>query len=772
MILLAYAATTVALLWICNRSVQPLSRIAAGLIFLLPFCFTGYALLTDRVYAPIDIPYASEPLLPMRERAGLGGSYNGHLSDIASQMIPWRKAVQVALRHGEWPIHNPFILSGDILAAAAQPAAYSPFTLIACLLPVAKSMTYTAAMLFFIAALSAFLFARDLGCREAAALIAAAGWMYSTDLTFFTLWPLGFSWAFLPIVLLGVRRVVRTPGWRSFALLTAALTLMLLAGHPETALHVVFLGCLYAVFEIASHGRQLIRAALTGASAGALTLMLCAVYVLPILEAVPQTQEKLTRADYAREPRGASARELAARVATDAFPFLWQRQWRNGAYVPDDSTAAGGIVLALAIYAIWRVRSPQTWFFAGMAIFCVLAHAEWRPIARGLQKLPLFDVSINGRLSFGGAFALSLLAAIGVEEILRREGDRAAAVTAAIVLMALSAGTLLIVRANLVAPNIDDWGDFKLFAEIAGLAVTTGLLLLNRPAAWILAAILLQRFIGDSGNYRTFPARAAYPPVPIFEPLKTIRGPFRVAGVGMSFVPGASALYELEDVRGYEAMTLMRYSETYRLWCVPQPVFFNRVDDLSRPFLSFLNVRYAITPANYLPPPGWRIAAVQRGARLLENTLVLPRAFVPARVRSYTIDWQALNDMTFEKDFGQRAWIRAPISLADAGNGPGRVSVARRHYGYEITADMQKGGWVVVSEAAWNGWRAWIDGKRAEVQLANTAFLSVFVPAGHHRVKLVDKPESFVAGRAITIATIAAIVIGVLLRKLRKPLLQ
>jgi membrane protein YfhO len=772
MILLAYAATALALLWICNRYVQPVSRIAAGLIFLLPFCFTGYAVLTDRVYAPIDIPYASEPLLPMREPIGLSGSYNGHLSDIASQMIPWRNAVRVALSHGQWPIHNPFILSGDILAAAAQPAAYSPFTLIACLLPVAKSMTYTAAMLFFVAAFGAFLFARDLGCREAAALIAAGGWMYSTDLTFFTLWPLGFSWAFLPIVLLGVRRVVRTPGLRSFALLTAALTLMLLAGHPETALHVVFLGIVYALFEMASHRRQLIRGALTGVAAGVLTILLCAVYVLPILEAVPQTQENATRAGYAREPRGASTRELAARVATDVFPFLWQRQWKSGAYVPDDSTAVGGIVLALAIYAIWRVRSSQTWFFAGMAIFCVLAHAEWRPVARTLQKLPLFDVSINGRLSFGGACALALLAAMGVEEILRRGGDRSAAVTAAIVLIVLSAGTLLIVRANPVAPNIDEWGDFRLFAEIAGLAVVTGLLLLNRPAAWILAAILVQRFISDSGTYRTFPARAAYPPVPIFQPLQAVREPFRVVGAGMSFVPGMSALYQLEDVRGYEAMTLLRYAETYRLWCVPQPVFFNRVDDLSRPFLSFLNVRYAITPSNYVPPPGWRIAAVQRGAHLLENTRVLPRAFVPARVTSYAIDWQALNDMTFEKDFGARAWIRGPLPSGETENGPGRLSIKRRHSGYDIAADMERDGWVVVSEAAWKGWRASIDGTRATVQLANTAFLAVFVPAGHHQVKFVYKPESFVAGRAITIATIAAIAIGALLRKFRKLLLQ
>ncbi len=72
---------------------------------------------------------------------GIGQPRNGILSDVANQMIPWRKAVQWSFAHHQAPLWNPFILSGDILAAAAQPAAYSPFTWIACLLPVANSFT-------------------------------------------------------------------------------------------------------------------------------------------------------------------------------------------------------------------------------------------------------------------------------------------------------------------------------------------------------------------------------------------------------------------------------------------------------------------------------------------------------------------------------------------------------------------------------------------------------------------------------------------------------
>src|SRR5436309_833668 len=129
--------------------------------------FTGRALLTGGVYAPVDLPYVTEPLREMREALGVPRPRNGILSDLYAQMIPWRKALQFSYAHGRWPLWNPFILSGTVLAAAAQPAAYSPFTLLACLLPVPAGLTFSAAIAFFLAGLGAYLFARELGCRAA-----------------------------------------------------------------------------------------------------------------------------------------------------------------------------------------------------------------------------------------------------------------------------------------------------------------------------------------------------------------------------------------------------------------------------------------------------------------------------------------------------------------------------------------------------------------------------------------------------------------------------
>ena len=89
--------------------------------------------------------------------------------------------------------------------------------------------------------------------------------------------------------------------------------------------------------------------------------------------------------------------------------------------------------------------------------------------------------------------------------------------------------------------------------------------------------------------------------------------PFRVAGRKHAFIPGTAALYELEDVRGYEALTLQRYFDTYGAWCVHQPVWFNRVDDLSRPMLDLLNVRFAVASDKLDPPEWWREVVMHTG---------------------------------------------------------------------------------------------------------------------------------------------------------------
>jgi hypothetical protein len=758
MALALYTIVAAALLYASHRFVRPLSLVAAAVLFLLPFVFTGRALLTSRVYGPVDLPYTSQPLNWMKEEYSIGAMHNALLSDIYGQMIPWRKAVQWSFAHGEWPLWNPFILSGDILAASGQPAPYSPFTLLALLLPVPLGLTFSAAIAHFLAALGAYLFARAIDCRESASLVTAAGWTCATSVVLFILWPLGVAWIWLPFVLLGVRRA-------SLPILTGAFTLLLLSGHPETALHVVFISAAYAVLL---RSRKVI---VNGLAAGLIALALSAIFVLPILEAAPQTMEHVTRTGaFAQTPRGAASQQVAASLMTDLFPYLHTRPWAFGS-LPIDTAAVGSIILALAVFAVWRVRRAETWFFAGVALFGLLAHAQWKPLARALQALPLFDAALNERLSFAAAFALAVLAGLGVEALASEARKRDVALVFGAVGALIVAGNVWILRSAFVSRAPAEWGRYTVAAEIGGVVIAA-LLLLAMPRSSpvvvaLLALIVIQRALSAGGIYHSFEQRAAYPPIPILKPLAQVREPFRITGHGLAFIPGTSALYELEDVRGYQAMTFLRYRQTYPIWCIHQPVWFNRVDDLTRPFLSFLNVRFAITWDRDPPPDGWREVARQRGSILIENTRVLERVFVPRRVRIGYGAVDTLAQMQTETDFRERAWIEAPLAPHERENGPGVVSFTRTAREYQIDAGMQRPGWIVASLPAWKGWRAYVDGRRVETQFANHAFLGIHVPQGRHHVRLVFLPRGFMVGRGVTLGAIGILLVMVVIRRLR-----
>ncbi|HXG58306.1 MAG TPA: YfhO family protein, partial [Thermoanaerobaculia bacterium] len=383
------------------------------------------------------------------------------------------------------------------------------------------------------------------------------------------------------------------------------------------------------------------------------------------------------------------------------------------------------------------------------------------PFADWIAALPLHDIALNKRLIFLAGFGIAVLAAAGCEAVIREGKQRAMAavsgITAAALALALGSQWEALSALELSPGFLRT----RAIALLVPPLLAAAILVLRRPPAAACAAIALlllaqrTREMGDF--YPTLDAKIFYPPIPLFESLPKTNEPYRITGVGDIFHPNTSKMYQVEDVRGYQAMTFRPYVETYHLWSAVQPVWSNRVDDLSAPFLSFLNVRYAIANSESTAPDGWVKVAGQPGSQLFENRRAIPRAFVPRRVRHPYTAAQALGEMIGEKDFAERAWIYLPEGEGeDRPNGPGRVTVERRGLGgLFLRASMDQAGWVVISEAGWRGWRAYLDGRPAELRTANHAFLSVLVPRGEHTLRLLYLPRSFVIGRAITIASIA-----------------
>lgn len=773
LVYLLFAAGALALVHFCFQRLgwRDVAAIAAA-----PLPFVGSALLTGAIYAPIDLPYNAQPLRSMAEAHDVAIPHNGQLSDLYTQMMPWRAAVRHAYSLGEWPHLNPFMLAGDVLAGAAQPAPYHPLTLIGILLPPGDDFTFSAAAALFIAMLGAYCWLRELGCRGLAALVGAFTWMSADFVLFWIGWPIGITASALPWILLAVSRLIsrRTAG--SVVLLSVVLIWILCAGHPETVLHHVAIGSAFGLWrlrELTAPAR--VRAVLLAAGAGVLALCVSAIAVLPFVETMGETFESAYRRDvWSQTKKSVGWSHAALNALPSIVPFAYGRSGAQLATVEDadrlipSNAWAGVIPLALAWLGARRGSRRDRPFLLGLLVLSLWVGSEAPGLTDFLGSLPLFSITLNDRLILGAALVVATFAGLGLESWL------AAPSRVRLSVSLLAAAAVIGALAALLAPVMT--GVWNLPREFVGAqaamtllpaAVAAALVLTVRraPAAIALVGLLLvaERAMVSGSFYPSVDRAAFYPPFPGLDTLRTGDEPSRMVGRSYTIIPGTAASYGLEDVRGYQAITNARLHQTLDLWSIPQPVWFNRVDDLGAPMLRMLNVRHALVDGDVAPPPGWKDAWRGPDYAILEIEAPLSRAYVPDSV--VVTGSRFPESMRANADFEQLSWIGPPIGTESghsdsvpSRNGEGAIRVEKRGLGFRIHADMQRPGWVVISQVAWNGWRA-VDARARELPLhyANHAFLALPLERGGHVVDLAYEPVYFAESLVTTVCGSAAL---------------
>jgi hypothetical protein len=598
---------------------------------ILPLFITGKALFTGEVYAPLDLSYAHEPLASVADRAGVANAGDPTPSDVVAQFIPWHAAVRYAISHGELPLWNPFELCGGPLAGAVQSAPWHPIHLLGLLLPLGPALTFIATMLFFVALVSAFLFTRDLVRFDHAALFGATAWMFSRHLVAFAGTAHGLALASMPLVLFAARRVVRAPSLRTGALLCGSLLLLVFAGHPETMLHVVALSIAWFAFELwRARGANLRRACVTGFAAGIAALFIGAISLLPLIDAIPQTEEFRYRAN-GFAPGATSLVRTLHMIGADLLPMVEGLAGTEVAQHPTSTTHAwlgsaygGTLLFALAAYALMRCRRRGERFFAALFALGVLAGSG--VLGAAMANVPIFSIAVNERMIWSSAFALCVLAALAVDSA-SRQRFRTRAESLSIVFAITAA--MLVTIVFIISPDLVAAGLSATFIRVATaraiipllLAAAAVLLIRNsRVAVGMLFVLLIAQRSAETSSLRRAVSVDALNPKFAGLELMHADEPFRVVGQGTLLTPNLATQYGLEDVRGYQAMTLARFNDTFPSWSIKQPVWSNRVDDLSAPMLSLMNVRFALTAAKSVLPEGW----VRRGAfdtyDIAENT--------------------------------------------------------------------------------------------------------------------------------------------------------
>lgn len=558
----------------------------------------------------------------------------------------------------------------------------------------------------------------------------------------------------LPLLLLGVRRLASERNLRAAGLTVAALLFVFAGGQPETFFFCACAAGIAFAWELAPGGlARAGRALAFAAMAGALFLLLSAPALFPLAESIRHSSEYRARHGAPGAPSGrqsVAAPEAARRLLPAWLPFSHgiygrspvQSQRLDGSGMP--LAYGGALLFPLALLALWRRSEPPRGrnLFLGFAAAGLLFGASAPGLLDLATRLPGFSIARNYRLVFLTGLGLSGLAAFGAAQAGRR---RRALVGACAAIALLLVGSFLLARGIFRERELPESfvrGAFA--AELVPVLLLGAAAAANRRPGRIVAAALAllaaQRAVEMGDTYPTLPASLLAPTLPTLAALPGGGAPYRVTATGDVLRPNAAALYGLEDVRGYESIVLDRFVETYPLWCRVQRALFNRIDRLDVPFVSFLNVRFAIASPEEAPPKGWIEKARGPEMALFENPLALPRAFIPRRVLFEPDQDRRLAAMKTASDFGRDCWVSAAGSARD--NGAANLSIRGEGPDLRLEATAQGPALVATSVPDWPGWRVEVDGRPVDPVAVNHAFVGFWLSAGRHDVRVAYRPAS------------------------------
>jgi hypothetical protein len=771
---LTYAAAAAAALWLARRYGSPIPAWAALVLALLPLLFVGRAMLNGGVYGPSDLYFEADPWRRLAMAREVGTPRNPILSDLAFANLPWRAAVRDAVVNGRAPLWNRFVLGGNPLVGAAQAGVFHPSTVLGVWLPLPMSWTFSCALTLFLALLSAFVLFRDLGLGARAALVGAIGWGFSTYVVFWNGWSVGPSTATFPLLVLGLRRLVREPGRGGVGLTAAALGLSLLGGHPESLLHTAAAGGVCFLWELFDHRASRApagRAILGALVAGILAALVTAPQLFPLLEALPHSAEYRQRrraleAGPARQ--SVSVSESAARLLPDLLPFSHGIYGRSAVDERGDGSGmplgyAGAILFPLSVLAfVGPGRRKERWLFLLLAAAGVGYGASVPGLLDLTSRLPGFALALNYRLVFLAGFGLAGLAALGTEALDESEGAARRLGIASAGVAALLGAAYLAARPVFADRKLDPtFARREFLVEVLPVALLAAAAAAarRRPRAVAEAALVylvLQRFLEMNGTYPTLPAGTLAPRLPTLATLPVGSDPARIVAEGGIFRPNAAALYGVEDVRGYESIVLDRFADTFPLWSSPQSASFNRVDDSGRPFLAFLNARFAVGAPDAAVPDGWLEQARGPELAIFANPRALPRAFVPRVVRAVR---DPLSEMASVRDFEDVAFVEEGAAVSESPNPPAELSL--RESGPDLFVEVSSPSPVFVATSIpdWPGWTVTTKGAAIPTVTVNHAFVGFRLGAGRQTVRLRYEPRSWRWGLGAAAAGVVLVAI-------------
>lgn len=681
--------------------------------------------------------------------------------DLLLYFDPMQRYAQKTLQSGRIPLWNPYVLCGQPFLGNPQMSVFYPATALLPFVRVGLFLSATLASHLYLCGMFAYRFFSRWTLRRAPAVAGAMVYMGSACLVGRLQFPpMILTAAYFPLTLLCVDACIDRPRFFTTIAMSVSIGLMVLAGHPQVAYLILACGFCYALARLYARrqGNRTFSARHRHASwlalaAGlALGLLLASVQTLPSLQLLAESLREAMSASEANR-FVVQAPHLLTLLLPRFVGHPASRDYWIGGNAWEPALFIGWLPLLFLGYAALRCRNDRTVRFWGIVALLGI----WLSLGRdgGLYTLAFWIVpGVNkfhdpARFLFLTTFAFAALTAVAMDTWqMRAAWFSSGMARCALVLVALPLwwygqdwNPTTLPSATWHRPSVLAW----LPQEARGGRVYF-------PAH----ELFWSRFITDAySDYGESDMR-------------------RVAAFLDTLLPNLTMRYGIEAASGYEPVPMEAPSA---LNGVLREAFKRGEPNLSR-LAGLLDVATFALPASLhvtdarfetVTP---QVANQQQELRLWENRDRLPRAWIVRRTRRVEGKMRIAAALT-APDFDPATTAilsagRASVSELTPDVDGDRAGQATLIYHsptrLRIHADAgAQSGFLVLSSAAYPGWQARVDGKKATLVRADGALMGVFLSAGVHEVELVYRPASYRIGLYLSLLAVGLLAGGSLI---------
>jgi hypothetical protein len=731
--------------------------------------FDGRSLVGSDSHNPLDYRMRGPHAVPIEAWTSRGLVLYPNFRDLASivmQTDPSREFLRRSLRRGEFPFWDPYLGGGAPSFASLVPQYFFAPSLLVVLLGNGRVITniYILLLIFTSGVLTYFLLRRHLE-HSWAAFAGAFAFMLSGAVVMTASSVVGQPIPFFSLPLLVTVRLLDAPSPRRGAQLALAFAFVATATFPPVLLQVFGMAVVYLILS-----RPRFRTAAWFAAGAALSLAIVACIYLPailLMAETTQIRDYYSHAAQAVLPVKFLTQILSAKiaggVATYADPPVGIVLGEHMYYTGVAALFLAGVG-ALTRAANSRARALQ--LTALITIVLSVMKLIGLPPMQWLMYVPfLRNFHYASYLGIGIAYAVALLAALGVDSLLCGAGNPAGGTWPLIVSASLLAAWLIAVRVATraqvtVHPNGARWiADWRLIVAFLILSAVLWWIVSRKPRSRFAVALLVLAAEGITNSAYTRPRRWdhwSHPP-PYIQLMLARNSGGRVLPMPI-FPANTESVFRLPTLDSILTASPRMY-ELYRRYFGPIPDVILRETTRIPPerVLDAANIEYfAIVSSD--------ASSLAEAARRRYETLyaddymhLIRRPTQPHY--TFSSEYQVVNAQraldalpTLPRD---TVFLEQPPHFSPTVGPEVAPRILRSGLNESvIRIDALRPGMLVCSESNMHGWSATVDGHPAPILPANYAFRAVEIPPGSHTVHFAYDPPGWHAGLGITIAAL------------------